>query len=493
MRFISLSLTLLLFGHSAGAPLTAAVLRVRPGATGDSSGDSWLNAVPSLATALNQAVAGDELWVVLGSHQAPAPTLVNPAPVPPFPFVPDPLDNATVAFLFPAGVRVLGGFAGTEDSAGQRDPAVNLTRLVAACLNGARAAFVFKSEAELLDGFVIDGQSLSAGGMSGAGTVIRECTFRFCRAAPPPGGQHFGRPGAALTTTGRVERCVMEFNISTTGAAVWAQDATLIQCRILNNRNLGDTLGSAEGGGVRALNATLGNCLIALNRIEAARPPASSLGGGIYGTARLVNCTIAANVILHPVAGGALGSGAYLEYDSEVWNSIVWGNVGGAGSQFVVSSSSTVSHSVIPGGYQGAGNLGTDPQFNDSASGDFRLAVGSPARDAGTLTELPLLSERDLDGKWRVIDADGDGLARVDMGAYEAGDYARFLGITIGPSRKARLDVETSLANGLRIEATTNLIDWVDLGPLSASGANWVFRDEGAPGIGRRTYRFATP
>ncbi|HSH16430.1 MAG TPA: hypothetical protein VLD18_10375, partial [Verrucomicrobiae bacterium] len=412
MKIIPLSLTLLLFAQSAGSPLTAAVLRVRPGAAGGNSGDSWLNAVPSLATALNQAVAGDELWVALGSHQAPAPTLVNPAPVPPFPFVPDPLDNATVAFLFPAGVRVLGGFAGTEDSAGQRDPAVNLTRLVAACLNGARAAFVFKSEAELLDGFVIDGQSLSAGGMSGAGNVIRECTFRFCRAAPPPGGQHFGRPGAALTTTGRVERCVMEFNISTSGAAVWAQDATLIQCRIVNNRNLGDTLGSALGGGVRALNATLGNCLIALNRIEAARPPASSLGGGIYGGARLVNCTIAANVILHPVAGGALGSGAYLQDNGEVWNSIVWGNVGGAGSQFVAGTSSTVSHSVIPGGYQGAGNLGTDPQFNDSSNGDFRLAVGSPARDAGTLTELPLLSERDLDGKWRVIDADGDGLAR---------------------------------------------------------------------------------
>ncbi|HSH14798.1 MAG TPA: hypothetical protein VLD18_02115, partial [Verrucomicrobiae bacterium] len=256
---------------------------------------------------------------------------------------------------------------------------------------------------------------------------------------------------------------------------------------------LGDTMHTAHGGGVRALNATLESCLIALNRIEAARPPASSLGGGIYGGARLVNNTIAANVILHPVAGGALGSGAYLRDHSEVWNSIVWGNVGGGGSQFVAGTLSTVSHSVIPGGYQGAGNLGMDPQFNDSANGDFRLAAGSPARDAGTLAGLPLLSERDLDGKWRVIDADGDGLARVDMGAHEAGDYARFLGITIGPSRKARLDVETSLANGLRIEATTNLIDWVDLGPLSASGANWVFRDEGAPGIGRRTYRFATP
>lgn len=493
MKIIPFSLTLLLFAQSAGSPLTAAVLRVRPGAAGDNSGDSWLNAVPSLAPALNQAVAGDELWVALGSHQAPAPTLVNPAPVPPFPFVPDPLDNATVAFLFPAGVRVLGGFAGTEDSAGQRDPALNLTRLVAACLNGARAAFVFKSEAELLDGFVIDGQSLSAGGMSGAGTVIRECTFRFCRAAPPPGDQHFGRPGAALTTTGRVERCVMEFNISTTGAAVWAQDATLAQCRILNNRNLGDTMHTAHGGGVRALNATLENCLIALNRIEGARPPASSLGGGIYGGARLVNNTIAANVILHPVAGGALGSGAYLRDHSEVWNSIVWGNVGGGGSQFVAGTLSTVSHSVIPGGYQGAGNLGMYPQFNDSANGDFRLAAGSPARDAGTLADPPLLSERDLDGKWRVIDADGDGLVMIDMGAHEAGDYARFLGITIGPSRKARLDVESSLANGLRIEATTNLIDWVDLGPLSASGANWVFRDESAPGIGRRIYRLAAP
>lgn len=66
------------------------------------------------------------------------------------------------------------------------------------------------------------------------------------------------------------------------------------------------------------------------------------------------------------------------------------------------------------------GNLNVDPHFVNAAFDDFHLALGSPALDAGTATGL-ILSSTDFDGAPRVQDANGDGVAVVDIGALEAG------------------------------------------------------------------------
>jgi hypothetical protein len=68
------------------------------------------------------------------------------------------------------------------------------------------------------------------------------------------------------------------------------------------------------------------------------------------------------------------------------------------------------------------GNLSADPLFARNAFadvlGDYHLQMGSPAIDAGDNT-VPQMAGVDLDGNARVADGDGDGAARVDMGAYE--------------------------------------------------------------------------
>jgi hypothetical protein len=68
----------------------------------------------------------------------------------------------------------------------------------------------------------------------------------------------------------------------------------------------------------------------------------------------------------------------------------------------------------------GPNDVHADPLFVDAAADDFRLAAASPAVDAGTNAPpggaLPAL---DLDRKTRVFDGDGDGLAIVDIGAFE--------------------------------------------------------------------------
>lgn len=56
------------------------------------------------------------------------------------------------------------------------------------------------------------------------------------------------------------------------------------------------------------------------------------------------------------------------------------------------------------------------PMFADAPAGDFSLMPGSPAIDAGTLAKAPLV---DIAGRKRPADGDADGLAQIDLGAYE--------------------------------------------------------------------------
>lgn len=62
------------------------------------------------------------------------------------------------------------------------------------------------------------------------------------------------------------------------------------------------------------------------------------------------------------------------------------------------------------------GNLSVDPQFVDRAAGDYRLACGSPAVDAGSGDDAV---GPDFEGDPRAFDANGDGLALPDIGADE--------------------------------------------------------------------------
>ena len=63
------------------------------------------------------------------------------------------------------------------------------------------------------------------------------------------------------------------------------------------------------------------------------------------------------------------------------------------------------------------GNISADPQFINAGT-EFHLQWGSPAVDAGN-NSAPNLSTTDFDGNPRVVDGNGDGIAVVDLGAYE--------------------------------------------------------------------------
>jgi predicted outer membrane repeat protein len=164
---------------------------------------------------------------------------------------------------------------------------------------------------------------------------------------------------------------------------------------------------------------------------------AAQYGGAMYnygnqGTSspNLNNVTFSGNTAA--IYGGAMYNfGTKGTSSPNLSNVILWGNTAPDGSQIYSSDGSvTLTTSLVEGGIGGAGiyndnstvtdgggNLAADPMFVDAAYGDVHLQYGSPAIDTGTNAAINLTT--DLDGNPRFVDGDGDGYARVDMGAYE--------------------------------------------------------------------------
>jgi len=127
-----------------------------------------------------------------------------------------------------------------------------------------------------------------------------------------------------------------------------------------------------------------------------------SAGGGlaigVTTTTQIINSTICYNEA--SLGGGIdLNAGLYSGSVTMV-NDIVWGNTP---SQFNIRvyGSIPTTYSDIEGGYEGDGNIDSDPQFVDPDNGDFNLQANSPCIDAGDPN-----SPEDPDG------------TRADMGAY---------------------------------------------------------------------------
>lgn len=128
-------------------------------------------------------------------------------------------------------------------------------------------------------------------------------------------------------------------------------------------------------------------------------------GGGVicfpaiaHGAYDVVNCTIANNTLN--------GSGKIIPVETisgSIKNCISWGNSAPNYPGLVANDQATlmnwggpVTYSVASGGVmisEGAGVLVQDPLFVNPASGDYNLATGSPAKNAGDPT-----SEINLDG-----------------------------------------------------------------------------------------------
>lgn len=337
-------------------------------------------------------------------------------------------------------------------------------------------------EPALIDGFTIEGGMANGSptpfdprgpwGVTGGAVVseegkltFRDCTFRN-NASTSGGGVLF------LTNTA---------------------ETTIENCRFINNTSLGrggasGTLASGSGGvathwvsgasryvgctfdqnsaaGSGGAIANFGSH-VTLDRCTFTSNTATNFGGAIYGTGingasfwnqpestlspaltRVLNTLMHANTVAGP--GGAMFSGngsiALVDLTTVVMNTASFGQAAisadstssttirnsilVANSSAQIGGNTTVAYALIDGGAPGIGNITGGPGFVNQALGDFRLACGSPAVDAGDTLAVGHGTLADLSGGARFVD---DPLATntgqldgfrppVDMGAFEFG------------------------------------------------------------------------
>lgn len=191
------------------------------------------------------------------------------------------------------------------------------------------------------------------------------------------------------------------------GVACWWCTGVIRNCIIKNHSGVQWGAG-IDIFGTRSEGPLIVNCIFAGNQ--------STIDGSAVvlnqSSATFINCTFYGNTSY----GGTIAAPNSYPYITSFINCIFWGN-----TPATIEEGFDIRYSDVEGGYTGTGNIDQPPDFVDPDNGDFRLSLGSDCIDAG-LNTVAGIPDKDLDGKPRRIDGDGNLTATVDMGAYEYGD-----------------------------------------------------------------------
>ena len=271
-------------------------------ATGTGDGSNWTNAYTHLQPAIDGSIPTDSIFVAQATYQPASGT----------------------SFMMKEGVKIFGGFTGTESAFEQRS-LVNK-----AILKGNGSSVIFNDDNALtaaaeLDGFIITGGlAASGGGMynNNVSPVIRNCIFE-------------GNSTPAIGNGGAM------YNENHCGLAI-------INCIFTNNTAAG------HGAGINNSHSDI----------------------------TITNCVFSGN------SGSTFGSAMYMDNSSPViTNTIIWGNtaqINGNGLYSGSNADPVISYCNIQDeAFSGTNNISTDPLFNNAAGEDYTLKSGSPCLNTG--------------------------------------------------------------------------------------------------------------
>jgi hypothetical protein len=395
--------------------------------SGIHNGLSWATAFTDFQLGVDAASAGDSVFVARGTYQ--------PA--------------SGQSFSMKEGVKIYGGFAGTETSLSQRD----LKKGDTSFLKGNGNTVIYNNNngltvAALLDNFTItSGNADNGGGMfnSSSSPTITNCIFSG-NSANYGGGMYNSESSPTITncifsestatwggggmfnlqSSSILTNCTFSENTANRGGGIYKSSSS--SSIITNCIFSGNTAsGGGRGGGMynSDLSSTVINCIFSGNT--------ASMGGGMYNDnfssliLNLTNCTFSGNT-------ATLGGGMVNDNEDSpnpgiisITNCIIYDNnsgivnIRGLGSPI----SLIVTYSLVQGMDADATNHNldgnTDPLFVNAPSyttapftgGDYILQTGSPAINVGNNATLAAGDTTDLAGNPRIAGS------TVDMGAYE--------------------------------------------------------------------------
>lgn len=357
---------------------------VKDDASGSDDGRDWDNANTTLYGALRtvgivntEEVGIDQVWVAAGTY---TPT--------------DDPDDREASFRTLNGVSILGGFAGAEENANERDWVQNNTILsgdINASGDLAGNSYHVLIGDSLNETSVIDGFTVTGGNADG----IADEAFHFA------GGGMFN-----VNSSPKLSNIIFSGNSARAGGGMVnfsGSSPTLINVSITGNSATDE---HGTGGGIaNSLNSspTLTNVTISGNT-------ASASGGGMANSQS--SPTLKNVIIWNNRAGGSTASAsASISNDASSEPSISYSliaNSGGSGDEWDTALG-------IDAGNNFDGNpvfvQAVAPSAAPTTDGDYRLEFVSDAIDAGTNDAVMTLT--DLDGYSRIVGG------AVDAGAYE--------------------------------------------------------------------------
>ena len=334
-----LSILMMIIAMSA---LTAKTIYVKSDATGSDNGTSWADAYVLLQSALDDATAGDEIWVAAGTYK-PTAIAGNGS------------GNRDRAFVLKANVALYGGFAGTESTLEERQlPPF-----------GTPSPTILSGDFDN-NGTATDGDAyhvvISAGDWDNAGSVdgfTITCGYsldsnnQYTNVNDLEIKKYCGAGMCCCYSSPTLTNMTFSDNIACHGGGIFNENSS----STLTNVSISGNEANESGGGICNVNSSAIITNVSLSNNQA------HSGGGIcdeYSTSTLNN-VISSENMAHDGAGIYLGNSS-----STITNVAIYGNYGSDGCGiYIYNSSPTLINVTIYG------------NFAVSCGGGVRNAAGS--------------------------------------------------------------------------------------------------------------------